>query len=172
MAFTTHLIGRFIGLGKPPSENGGMRVDLGFRVGTSSRRVTRFSLPSKPGVGPRYILIPRDHRVLCVEDMLHRQLVFLRQLGSAARIVNSVEAAIAALQCGVFQWIMLDRDLIQPDKPGEEVAKFLAATRYKGNVICHSQNPTGAEFIRKILVDAGVAVELIPFELLGLIRER
>lgn len=172
MAFTTHLIGRFIGLGKRPPENGGMRVDLGFRVGTSSRRVTKYSLPSKPGVGPRYIVVGKNDHCLVVEDMLHRQLQFLGWLGPAAKIINSVTAAIDALRTEAFQWLFLDRDGLVGGY-GEDVAAEVVRLKLTNcKVVCHSTNTFGAALIEKTLRDGGISnIEVAPFDILGVIRE-
>jgi CheY-like chemotaxis protein len=121
--------------------------------------------------GVHYFVIPEDQRVLVVEDTLPRQLAFLKWLGPSAKIVSRAEAAIEALRSESFHWIFLDRDLAEPDKSGEEVAKVLAEMKFVGKVIVHSMNPTGAEFIRKILQDAGIAVELVPFNLIGIFRQ-
>jgi len=147
-----------------------MGVNLGFRVGTSSRRITRYSLPPKPGAGPRYIAIPRDHRVLVVEDLLHRQLRFLQQLGPAVKIVSRAEDAIEALR-QPFDWIFLDYDL-GFGRNTEEVARYLVNAQFAGSVVIHSANPFGVDVLEKILRDGGINVEVAPFDMLGVLRER
>ena len=143
-----------------------------YRVGTSSRRVTKYSLPSKPGGGPRYIVIPRDHRILCVEDLLHRQLRFLQQLGPAVKIVSRAEDAIAALQLETFHEILLDYDL-GFGRTSEDVARYLVTVRFTGSIVIHSVNQFGAAVLEKILRDGGIsAVEAVPYDLLGVLRER
>jgi CheY-like chemotaxis protein len=148
------------------------KLNLGFRVGTSSRAVTKWSRPSKPGAGPRYIVIPRDHRVLCIEDTLHRQLRFLEQLGPAVKIVSQAEDAIEALQDESFQWIFLDYDL-GLGRTTEEVARYLVSVHFTGFIVIHSTNPFGIAVLEKILREGGISnVETVPFDLLGLLCEK
>ena len=117
-------------------------------------------------------MIPRDHQVLCVEDLLHRQLRFLQQLGSAVKIVSRAEDAIEALQRESFQWVFLDYD-IGLGRTTEEVARYLAEARFAGAVVIHSSNPFGAALLEKILRDGGISnVETVRFDLLGVFREK
>lgn len=151
-----------------------MKTNLGFRVGTSSRRVSRYSLPSKPGAGPRYVLLKATDRCLVLEDLLPRQLRFRAWCGSSAKIVNTAPKAIQELQQQHFDVVFLDRDLGLNAGFGEEVAKFLAGMQppFNGRVYIHSVNHTAAEYMAKILADAAINVELAPFDLLGVLRER
>jgi hypothetical protein len=148
-----------------------MTLNPVFRVGTSSRRTTSWSLP-RPG-GPRYIVVAAGAKCLVVEDLLHRQLRFRNWLGSSAVIVARADAAIQELQRQPFDMVFLDRDLGLNAGYGEDVAKFLAEMkpRFAGRVYIHSANHVAAEYMRKILADAGINVEATPFDLLGIIRE-
>jgi hypothetical protein len=64
---------------------------------------------------------------------------------------------------------LLDRDLVGPSF-GEDVAEFLAAERFVGHVIIYSANPFGAEMILRVLSEARIKAEIVPFTMLGLIR--
>ena len=128
-------------------------------------------MPSRPGAGPRYIVIPQDHRVLCIEDTLHRQLRFLQQLGPAVKIVSRAEDAIEALR-ERFDWIFLDYDL-GLGRTSEEVARYLVSVQFTGSIVIHSSNPFGVRVLEKIVREGGISnVETVPFDLLGLVRER
>ena len=144
-----------------------MTLNPVFRVGTSSRRATSWSLP-RPG-GPRYIVVAAGAKCLVVEDLLHRQLRFRNWLGSSAVIVARADAAIQELQRQSFDVVFLDRDLGLNAGFGEDVGVHLNATRYAGRVIVHSTNPFGVELIKKALGD--IAAEIAPFDMLGVLRE-
>ena len=147
-----------------------MKINLGFRVGTSSRRVTRYHIPRSSG--PHYVVVPNDAKVLVVEDLLHRQLQFLRWLGPSAKITNSVPDAIAALRSETFQWLFLDRDGLSGGY-GEDVAVELVRLKFTGRVVVHSANSFGAALIETTLRDGGISdVEVAPFDVLGVLRKR
>jgi hypothetical protein len=64
--------------------------------------------------------------------------------------------------------VFLDYDLIPPSC-GAEVAQFLADERFAGRVIVTSANPFGVQVISKILTDAAINFEAIPFSVLGVV---
>lgn len=168
MALTAHFIFRFIGLGVRRSENKDMKkVNLGFRVGTSSRRVTKYSTP-RPG-GPRYIVVPCGAKVLVAEDLLHRQLRF-REWLPQAKIVNRAETAILELKRQRYDWIFLDRDLL--GSYGEDIAEYLSKHYDGQKIVIHSTNPFGAALISKVLRDSGIPAELAPFDVLGVFTDK
>lgn len=56
---------------------------------------------------------------------------------------------------------------------GEQRAEYLAGSKLRGRVIVHSTNPFGAALIEKTLRDGGISnVEVAPFDVLGVLRER
>jgi hypothetical protein len=89
--------------------------------------------------------------------------------------VNTAAMAIHEIQQQQFDIIFLDRDLGPTTAGfGEDVAKFLAGTepKFAGKVYVHSSNHVAAEYMRKILTDAAINVEVAPFDILGVLRER
>jgi|SRR5580704_4676056 hypothetical protein len=119
--------------------------------------------------GPRYIEVGTDERVLVVEDALHKQMTFQKWLGPQAKIVSKPDAAIREINQQRFDWMFLDRDLgfgVTSDPIAEHTAKI----KFAGRVVIHSENEFGAQFMKKILCNAGVSVELIPFGILGIFR--
>jgi hypothetical protein len=147
-----------------------MKTNLAFRVGTSSRHVSKYSIPRS---GPHYIVVGAHEYALVVEDSLHRQLRFLRQLGSTAtKIVSRAPDAIRELEARHFDVVFLDRDLVISGGYGEDVAAYLAEIKFPGRVICHSTNSFGAAVIEKTLKDGGINVEVAPFDVLGVFREK
>jgi hypothetical protein len=86
-----------------------------------------------------------------------------------AKLAATASAAIAVIQREHFDLVCLDRDLIGPSY-GEDVASKLVSRRFSGRVICHSENDFGSRLILKILREGNVAVERVPFSLLGLVR--
>jgi hypothetical protein len=144
------------------------RLNLGFRVGTSSSRVTKYSVPRS---GPHYVLVGAHDRVLVLEDLLPRILKFREWLGSSAKIVNTVPKAIQELQQRTFDVVMIDRDLASPtDGHGEDLGAYLNEIAFAGRVIVHSTNPFGVELIKKTL--GGITPEIAPFDVLGVFREK
>lgn len=119
--------------------------------------------------GPRYFEIGTSERVLVVEDSLSRQLAFRAWLGPTGKIVRTVDAAITDIKREKFDWIFLDRDL-GFGQFGEDVASHLAEIKFPGRVVVHSVNTFGAQLIAKLLADADVAHELIPFGMFGIFR--
>jgi CheY-like chemotaxis protein len=103
--------------------------------------------------------IRSDERVLVVEDLIYRQVIFSNWLGGEATIVSRANAAIAAIQAARFDWIFLDRDLESGGGFGEDVAAYLAEIKFAGRVVVHSASSFAADVVQKILKDAGVAVE-------------
>jgi Cyclic-phosphate processing Receiver domain len=147
-----------------------MRTNVGFRVGTSSRRVTKYSMPRLGG--PKYIVVGAHDRVLVLEDLLPRILKFQEWLGSSAKIVNTAPKAIQELQ-RQFDVVFLDRDLGLNAGHGEDVAAELVRMNFAGAVVCHSANSFGAALIEKTLRDGGISnVEAVPFDLLAVLREK
>lgn len=148
-----------------------MNTTVHLRVGTSSRRQTAWSIQRFGG--PRYILVPSEANALVIEDSWHRQYTFLTRLGSRhTKIVNRSEAAIEALQRESFDWIFIDYDLAL-GRTTEEVARYLVNVQFSGSVVIHSTNPFGANVLEKILCDGGISnVEVAPFDVLGVLRER
>jgi hypothetical protein len=108
-----------------------------------------------------------------LEDLLPRQLRFRAWCGSSAKIVNTAAAAIRKLQQEHYDILFLDRDLGPGAGYGEDVCKFLAQTepRFAGKVYIHSSNHVAAEYMRKILTDARIDVEVTTFDVLGVLRE-
>ena len=126
---------------------------------------SRFSL-SYDG-GPRYLQIVDSEDVLIVEDSLERIRAYKRWL-PRARLSASARDAIAEIEKKTPDTIFLDRDFVL--SYGEDVAKYLAATKFKGKVYVTSANPFGAQLIVKILVDGGIDCEVTPFSILGIIH--
>jgi hypothetical protein len=85
-----------------------------------------------------------------------------------ARIVASVRA-IEAIRRNQPEIIFLHRDLVGPSF-GEDVAEFLAAEKFAGQVYVTSANPFGVEVISKILADAQIKFEITPFQMIGVVR--
>ena len=131
-----------------------------IRSGPNRRAVTQWTVQNAGG--PRYFQIGSTERVLVVEDALPRQLAFRNWLGSSAKIVNRVDAAIMELRHRQFDWIFLDRDL-GFGRFGEDVARHLVEIKFRGSVVAHTTNPFGADLIKKLLTDGGVKVECVPF---------
>jgi hypothetical protein len=133
---------------------------------TSRHAVTKWSR-GKIGQTTRYVEVPATAKVLVLEDMLARQLTLRQRLGSSIKIVATVAAAIKALSDSSYDFIFIDRDLALPAHGfGEDLAAHLTRIGFTGKVICHSANPAGAEFVKQAFPEA----EIIPFRLLGLIR--
>jgi hypothetical protein len=148
-----------------------MNANLGFRVGTSSRRVTRYHIPRRSG--PHYVVLKATDKCLVLEDLLPRQLRFRSWLRSTAKIVNTAPKAIEALRREHFDVVFLDRDLGIGAGHGEDVAAELVRLRLTNcRVVCHSTNSFGAALIEKTLKDGGISkVEVAPFDILGVLRE-
>lgn len=119
--------------------------------------------------GPQYLEVRDTDKVLVVEDLLYRQFVFREWLSSSAKIVATPDAAIHEIERETFDVIFLDRDL-GFGRFGEDVAEHLAAVKFAGRVIVHSENSFGAQLIEKTLTDAGIKVECVPFSILGVFR--
>jgi Cyclic-phosphate processing Receiver domain len=119
--------------------------------------------------GPRYIEVRDEDKILVIENTLHRQIKFRVRLPPTAKIVSRVDRALREIEAQRFDLIFLDRDL-DGGGFGEDIATHLAAIKFPGKVICHSDNHTAAQFIKKILDDGGVNVEIIPFGILGVFR--
>jgi len=147
-----------------------MTVNLGLRVGTSSRRVTRYHLPRRSG--PHYVVLKAADKCLVLDDLLPRQLRFRAWCGSSAKIVNTAAKAIHELQQESYDVLFLDRDLGPGYGYGEDVAKCQADIKFAGRVVCHSTNSFGAALIEKTLKDGGINVEVAPFDVLGVFREK
>lgn len=137
-----------------------------FRSGPRRKRITRWS--HKFLGGPRYLEIPANADVLLIEDSLDRILRFKTSLPNA-RLAASASTAIAELKKKLPEFVFLDRDLAGPSF-GEEVAEFLAAQKFAGRVIVTSANLFGVEVISKILTEAGIEFEAIPFSMFGVVR--
>jgi hypothetical protein len=150
-------------------DNTNMQSNLGFRVGTSSRRVTRYHIPRCSG--PHYIVVGAHDRVLVLEDLLPRILKFREWLGSSAKIVNTAAKAIHELQ-QQHDFVFLDRDLGIGAGHGEDVAAYLAEVKFPGRVIVHSTNPFGADLIKATLERGGIIAEIAPFDILGIFVHR
>jgi hypothetical protein len=54
---------------------------------------------------------------------------------------------------------------------GEDVAEFLVAEKFAGQVYVTSANPFGVEMISRILSDGGIKFEAIPFQMIGVVRQ-
>jgi hypothetical protein len=85
-----------------------------------------------------------------------------------ARVVASASRAIDAIRKTHPEIIFLDRDLVGPSF-GEDVAEFLADGNFAGRVYVTSANPFGVEVISKILGDAGITLEAVPFQMMGVV---
>ena len=121
--------------------------------------------------GPRYLLVEAGAKILVLEDSSERCERFLSWLPDCV-ICATVSAAIEAFKGEPFDWIFIDRDLGGPEAGyGEDFAKHLAAVRYSGQVIVHSANLVVARYMDRVLRDAGVRVEMIPFTILGVFQE-
>jgi Cyclic-phosphate processing Receiver domain len=138
-----------------------------IRSGLSRRGTTQWSRQYEGG--PRYMTVPLAAKCLVVEDALPRILRFRERLRSAT-FVSTADAAIKALTNDNYDFVFLDRDL-SGRSLGEDVANHLASVKFNGLVVCHSGNPFGSQLIEKVLKDAGVIVECVPFEMLGIVRE-
>ena len=106
-----------------------------------------------------------------MEDSLSRQIQFRNWLGSSAKIISKVCAAIDALRRERFDLVFLDRDLGFGEF-GEDVARAMVELKFPRQCIVHSDNPFGVELISTILQEGQIQVECVPFALLGLIRDR
>jgi DNA-binding NtrC family response regulator len=126
-----------------------------------SRKPSQWSTQHEGSV--KYVEVKDGTSVLIVEDSLDRVKQFKKWLPSS-RIVASASRAIEAIRKDVPQIIFLDRDLI--GSFGEEVAKYLTKIDYQGLVICHSGNPTGAEFVKHAFPET----QIIPFAMLAVVR--
>jgi hypothetical protein len=100
--------------------------------------------------------------VLVVEDSLSRVEWMKKRFPHAKVFVNS-ERAMEWLRTNQPSWIFLDYDGEKPGQTFEPVARSFAEKSFSGHVIVDSVNPFSVELIRKILQDAGVAVEVCPF---------
>jgi hypothetical protein len=118
--------------------------------------------------GPKYFEIRDTETVLVVEHSLYRQLAFRNWIGAAVKIVSRADTAIREIERRHFDWIFLDRDLLNGF--GEDVATYLAEIKFTGRVIVHSGNPFGARLIEKLLADAGVVYQIVPFGMFGIVR--
>ena len=98
--------------------------------------------------------------MLVVEDSLTRIKAFKGWLPSA-RLAATANKAISEIQKDSPEIIFLDRDLVYSF--GEDVAHFLAKERFAGRVFVTSANPFGVQVISKILADAKITFEAIPF---------
>jgi hypothetical protein len=88
-------------------------------------------------------------------------------------LCSSVAEAINAFDSETFDWIFIDRDLGKPaDGFGEDFAKHVVQTAFGGRVVVHSANLVAAVYIEKLLSDARVKVERIPFTILGCFTEK
>ena len=67
---------------------------------------------------------------------LYRQLTFRNWIGAAVKIVSRADTAIQEIKLRRFDWIFLDRDLV--DGFGEDVAAYLSEIQFAGRVIVHS----------------------------------
>jgi hypothetical protein len=134
--------------------------------GSSRRAVTQWTIQHTGG--PRYFEIRDTETVLVVEDSLYRQLAFRNWIGAAVKIVSRADTAIREIERRHFHWIFLDRDL--QGGFGEDVAAYLAEIKFTGRVIVHSGNPFGARLIQKLLSEADVAHEIVPFGIFGIFR--
>jgi hypothetical protein len=86
---------------------------------------------------------------------------------SPARVTASASRAIQAIRknsSGHFPRSGSGRSF------GEDVAEFLAAAKFAGQVIIHSANPFGAEIMLNELYAARIKAEIVPFTLLGIVR--
>jgi hypothetical protein len=134
--------------------------------GPNRRAVTQWTIQHTGG--PRYFEIRDTETVLVVEDSLYRQLAFRNWIGAVVKIVSRADMAIREIERRHFDWIFLDRDL--QGGFGEDVATYLAEIKFAGRVIVHSCNPFGAQLIEKLLSDAGVVHEVVPFGMFGIFR--
>lgn len=120
------------------------------------------------------ITIPKNARVLVLEDSNERIEWFVKYLPVTTLYVNTADEAIAALVGGditqrPFDFIFLDHDLgllgyegkpAGPEGDGHQVAKHMASQGYLGeNVVIHSWNTRGAANMAACLRQAVV----IPF---------
>ena len=132
--------------------------------GPSRRGATQWSRQFEGG--PRYLEISHAVSVLVVEDSLDRIKRFKSWLPNA-RLAASASQAIEEIQRDCPEIIFLDRDLIHSF--GETVAEFLAKEKFSGCVYITSANPFGVEVISRILTNAGIRFEAIPFAMLGVL---
>ncbi|SRR5258708_7602805 len=123
--------------------------------------------------GPRYLSVEAGARVLVLEDSKERCERFLSWLPECV-IVRTVQEAIAAFESESFDWLFIDRDLGGPECGfGEDFTKHIAqAGGFKGRVVIHSANLVAARYMERLLKDADVQTEVIPFTILGVFQAR
>jgi hypothetical protein len=142
---------------------------LTIRSGPNKQGTTRWTM--QHAGGPRYLLVEAGAKVLVLEDSAEHCERFLSCLPDCV-ICRTVREAIEAFDGERFDFCFIDRDLGGPEAGyGEDFAKHLAAVRYFGQVIVHSANLVVARYMDRVLRDAGVRVEMIPFTILGVFQE-
>ena len=105
-------------------------------------------------------------RIFVLDDDAGRIAWFQRRVPCAV-IATSCAPALEILSENQFDVVYLDHDLRWIDggnanlrhHNGQEVARFLAYSRFSGRIIIHSLNPEGRERMAKILPQA----EVMPF---------
>lgn len=141
-----------------------------IRSGTSRRHPTKWAMP-RPG-GPKYVVVGAGDRCLVLEDLLPRQFRFRAWLGSSAKIVSRSADAIHELQNHHYDVVFLDRDLGIGAGFGEDVCGELVRMKFTGRVALHTTNPFAGALMARILSDAGIQHEIMPFDVLGVLREK
>ena len=100
-------------------------------------------------------MIPADAEVLIVEDSVQRRHWFAQRVPQAY-VTDNAKSAIEILAMVTIDWVFLDHDLHTTQKNTVPVADLLAAAKYAGEVIIHSENVFGQQVLARILPAAKV----------------
>jgi hypothetical protein len=98
--------------------------------------------------GSKYFEIHDTDTVLVVEDNLYRQLTFRNWIGAAVKIVRRADTAIQEIKLRHFDWVFLDRDLL--DGFGEDVAAYRAEIKFTGRLSTGLKG-VEANFLQRVL---------------------
>lgn len=107
-------------------------------------------------------------RVLLVEDSPERIAWFRRRLRTAIlKVARNYADAVKALGGPRFDLVLLDHDIDDAARNGQDVAAFmamrLARCRRPARVVVHSTDPAGSLGIERTLVRAGFVADGSPF---------
>jgi hypothetical protein len=103
----------------------------------------------------KIISIPASTPALIVEDDIGRRYWFLSRYRLPHAFLAATSDQAIRLIRELEPTVFLDYDLA-PGITSESVARFLAATNYRGQVFIHSENPFGREVLKRILPAATV----------------
>lgn len=115
-------------------------------------------------------------KILILDDYQKRHDIFTRKyIGHILTHVFTAQEAINALKTTKFDLIQLDHDLegfyeynFSHENSGSTVAEFirlhLDPKYYPTQIIIHSWNTEGADFMLKAIKEVNIPVEYIPFK--------